>query len=48
MTTITIQEDLHLEKTTFISLEEVLDYFYEESLEKKLQASKVSGEFIDF
>ncbi len=48
MTTITIQENLQLEKTNFISLEEVLQYFYEESLEKKLQVAKNSGEFIDF
>ena len=48
MTTLVIDEDIKLSKTSFGSVEDLYNALYEEILENKMNYSKKNEEFIDF
>jgi hypothetical protein len=48
MTTLTIGQDLRLQKTHFKTLKELFDLLYEDQLEQKMQKAKKIGKFVNF
>lgn len=48
MTTLTIEEDIKLNKTTFLNLSELEEYIYEELLERKMQQAIKEDDFVNF
>ena len=48
MTTLVINEDINLSKTSFNTVEDLYEALYEEILEQKMQYAKNNEKFTDF